>query len=53
MKMSDAVMDAILGYLTQSREVLQAAIDDPAFRRAIHDIAGSPQMLCATGGSSF
>ncbi len=60
MKMSDAVMDAILGYLTQSREVLQAAIDDPAFRRAIHDIAAVTanalrdrrKLLLAGNGSS-
>ena len=32
-------MKAILDYLAQSRDTVQAAIDDPAFSRAIHEIA--------------
>ncbi len=32
-------MKAILDYLAQSRDAVQAAIDDPAFSRAIHEIA--------------
>lgn len=32
-------MKAILDYLVQSRDTVQAAIDDPAFSRAIHEIA--------------
>jgi D-sedoheptulose 7-phosphate isomerase len=59
--MSDAAMDKVRGYLVQSREVLQAAIDDPAFCRAIRDIAevaakalegGKKLLLCGNGGSA-
>jgi D-sedoheptulose 7-phosphate isomerase len=59
--MSDAAMDKVRGYFVQSREVLQAAIDDPAFCRAIRDIAevtakalegGKKLLLCGNGGSA-
>jgi D-sedoheptulose 7-phosphate isomerase len=59
--MSDAAMDAILGYLVQSREALQATIDDPAFCRVIRDIAevtakalegGKKLLLIGNGGSA-
>ena len=59
--MSDAAMDKVRGYLVQSREVLQAAIDDPAFCRAIRDITevtakalegGKKLLLCGNGGSA-
>jgi D-sedoheptulose 7-phosphate isomerase len=58
---SDAAMDVILGYLAQSRNILQAAIDDPAFCRAIFDIAevwakalrnGKKLLLAGNGGSA-
>jgi D-sedoheptulose 7-phosphate isomerase len=54
-------MNAILGYLAQSRDIVQAAIDDPAFCRAIHDIAdvvvaalrsGRKLLLAGNGGSA-
>jgi hypothetical protein len=37
--MSGAATNAILSYLAQSRDTVQAAIDDPAFCRAIRGIA--------------
>jgi D-sedoheptulose 7-phosphate isomerase len=54
-------MDAILGYLVQSRDIVQAAIEDPGFCRAIRDIAevtavalrkGSKLLLAGNGGSA-
>ena len=54
-------MNPITDYLTQSRDVLQAAIDDPAFCRAIRDIAeaagnalrnGGKLLLAGNGGSA-
>jgi len=54
-------MSAILGYLAQSRDIVQAAIDDPAFCRAIADIAevtanalrnGGKLLLAGNGGSA-
>jgi D-sedoheptulose 7-phosphate isomerase len=59
--MSDAAMDRVLGYLVESREVLQRAIDDLAFCRAIRDIAevsakalesGKKLLLAGNGGSA-
>jgi D-sedoheptulose 7-phosphate isomerase len=59
--MSDAAMDNIRGYLVESREVLQRAIDDPTFCRAIRDIAevaakaiegGNKLLLAGNGGSA-
>jgi len=59
--MSGAAMSAILGYLAQSRDIVQAAIDDPAFCRAIADIAevtanalrnGGKLLLAGNGGSA-
>ena len=38
-KMSDPAMNTILGYLVQSRDLIQAAIDDPDFSR---ETAGHP-----------
>src|SRR6516225_6382578 len=60
-KMSDAAMNTILGYLVQSRDLIQAAIDDPDFSRAIHDIAevttnalrnGGKVLIAGNGGSA-
>jgi len=54
-------LNPITDYLTQSRDVLQAAIDDPAFCRAIRDIAeaagnalrnGGKLLLAGNGGSA-
>ena len=51
----------ILGYLAQSRDSIQAAIDDPGFCRAIQDIAeeisialrkGGKLLLAGNGGSA-
>jgi SIS domain len=59
--MSDAAMDRVLGYLVESREVLQRAIDDLTFCRAIRDIAevsakalesGKKLLLAGNGGSA-
>ena len=59
--MSGAAMSAILGYLAQSRDIVQAAMDDPAFCRAIADIAevainalrnGGKLLLAGNGGSA-
>ncbi len=59
--MSGAAMDAIPGYLAQSRDIVQAAIDDPAFCRTIHDIAevttkalrnGKKLLLAGNSGSA-
>ena len=59
--MSGAAMNAILSYLAQSRDTVQAAIDDPAFCRAIRDIAevtanavrsGGKLLLVGNGGSA-
>lgn len=43
-------MDAILTHLKQSRDVLQAAIDDPAFAAAVADIAAVTATALAAGG---
>jgi D-sedoheptulose 7-phosphate isomerase len=60
-KMSDSAMNTILGYLVQSRDLIQAAIDDPDFSRAIQDIAevttnalrnGGKLLLAGNGGSA-
>src|SRR6516165_8990279 len=60
-KMSDSAMNTIIGYLVQSRDLIQAAIDDPDFSRAIHDIAevttnalrnGGKLLLAGNGGSA-
>jgi len=54
-------LNPITDYLIQSRDVLQAAIDDPAFCRAIRDIAeaagnalrnGGKLLLAGNGGSA-
>lgn len=54
-------MKAILQYLAESRDTVQAAIDDPAFRRAIDEIAavistaltgGRKLLLAGNGGSA-
>jgi len=59
--MSEAAMDSINDYLVQSREVLQQAIDDPAFCHTVRDIAeaaaralagGKKLLLCGNGGSA-
>lgn len=53
--------NAILDYLVRSRDTIQAAIDDPAFCRAISDIAdvtaealsdGGKLLLAGNGGSA-
>ena len=54
-------MDPITDYLVQTRDSIQAAIDDPAFCRAIRDIAevaenalrrGGKLLLAGNGGSA-
>ena len=54
-------MSAVLEYLVRSREVVQAAIDDPAFAAAIGDIVevtasaldkGRKLLLAGNGGSA-
>jgi D-sedoheptulose 7-phosphate isomerase len=54
-------MNAIIDYLTRSRDTIQATIDDPAFCRAIADIAemcakvlrdGGKLLLAGNGGSA-
>ncbi len=54
-------MNSITDYLTQSRDAVQAAIDDPAFTAAIRDIAevttnalrsGGKLLLAGNGGSA-
>jgi D-sedoheptulose 7-phosphate isomerase len=59
--MANTAMKAILQYLTDSRDTVQAAIDDPAFRRAIDEIAavistaltdGRKLLLAGNGGSA-
>jgi D-sedoheptulose 7-phosphate isomerase len=59
--MANTAMKAILQYLAESRDTVQAAIDDPAFRRAIHEIAavistaltdGRKLLLAGNGGSA-
>jgi len=39
--MVNTAMMAVLQYLTESRDTIQAAIDDPAFCGAIDEIAGA------------
>jgi D-sedoheptulose 7-phosphate isomerase len=59
--MAGAAMNGVLEYLAQSRDTLQAAIDDPAFAAAIHDIVeviaaaldnGRKLLLAGNGGSA-
>jgi D-sedoheptulose 7-phosphate isomerase len=59
--MSGTAVNAILDYLARSRDTIQAAIDDPAFCRAIRDIAeatasalrdGGKLLLAGNGGSA-
>ena len=54
-------MDPIVAYLVESRDVIQAAIDDPAFCRSVRDIAetvtealrdGGKLLLAGNGGSA-
>jgi D-sedoheptulose 7-phosphate isomerase len=60
-EMSGVAKNAILNYLAQSRDIVQAAIDDPVFCRAINDIAeviadalrnGGKLLLAGNGGSA-
>jgi D-sedoheptulose 7-phosphate isomerase len=60
-EMSDAAVNAIRNYLAQSRDISQAAIDDPVFCPAINDIAevtadalrnGGKLLLAGNGGSA-
>jgi D-sedoheptulose 7-phosphate isomerase len=59
--MAGAAMNAIVEYLTRSRDTVQAAIDDPAFTGAIRDIVeitasalggGRKLLLAGNGGSA-
>src|SRR5262244_2269516 len=59
--MAGAPVNAVLDYLIRSRDAVQAAIDDPAFARAIRDIveitagalgAGGKLLLAGNGGSA-
>jgi D-sedoheptulose 7-phosphate isomerase len=59
--MAGAAMMAVLQYLTESRDMIQAAIDDPAFSGAINGIAGAiatalgdgrKLLLASNGGSA-
>jgi D-sedoheptulose 7-phosphate isomerase len=59
--MANTAMKAILQYLAESRDTVQAAIDDPGFRRAIDEIAaiistaltdGRKLLLAGNGGSA-
>ena len=59
--MANTAMKAILQYLAELRDTVQAAIDDPAFRRAIDEIAavistaltgGRKLLLAGNGGSA-
>lgn len=59
--MANTAMKAILQYLAESRDTVQAAIDDPAFRRAIDEIVaviataltdGRKLLLAGNGGSA-
>jgi D-sedoheptulose 7-phosphate isomerase len=59
--MANTAMKAILQYLAESRDTVQAAIDDPAFRCAIDEIAaviataltdGRKLLLAGNGGSA-
>lgn len=59
--MANTAMKAILQYLAESRDTVQAAIDDPAFHRAIDEIAavistaltdGRKLLLAGNGGSA-
>src|SRR5215469_15543829 len=47
--MASTAMMAILRYLTESRDTIQAAIDDPAFCGAIDEIAGAITTALADG----
>jgi D-sedoheptulose 7-phosphate isomerase len=59
--MAGAAVSAVLDYLVRSRDVIQAAIDDPAFAAAIRDIVevtataldnGHKLLLAGNGGSA-
>lgn len=59
--MANTAMKAILQYLAESRDTVQAAIDDSAFRRAVDEIAaviataltdGRKLLLAGNGGSA-
>jgi len=59
--MAGAAVNGVLEHLVQSRDTLQAAIDDPAFAAAIHDIVevtvtaldkGHKLLLAGNGGSA-
>src|SRR5205823_14192884 len=59
--MKEAAVAPVINYLTQSREVLQAAIDDPVFAATIAAIvervaaaiaAGGKMLLAGNGGSA-
>src|SRR5438445_3594582 len=59
--MAGAAVSAVLEYLVRSRDVIQAAIDDPAFAEAIRDIVevtataldkGHKLLLAGNGGSA-
>jgi D-sedoheptulose 7-phosphate isomerase len=59
--MAGAAMTAVLDYLVRSRDVVQAAIDDPTFATVIGDIAeviasaisnGGKVLLAGNGGSA-
>jgi D-sedoheptulose 7-phosphate isomerase len=59
--MAGAAINGVLKYLVQSRDTLQAAIDDPAFAAAIRDIVevtaaalanGRKLLLAGNGGSA-
>ena len=59
--MASTAMMAVLQYLTESRDMIQAAIDDPAFSGAINGIAGAiatalgdgrKLLLASNGGSA-
>jgi D-sedoheptulose 7-phosphate isomerase len=59
--MAGAAVNGVLEHLVQSRDTLQAAIDDPAFAAAIHDIVeviaaalddGRKLLLAGNGGSA-
>ena len=45
-------MGTIIGYLVQSHDTLQAAIDDPAFCRTIEGIAEATVTALRNGGSA-
>jgi hypothetical protein len=48
--MPGASVNPIIDYLVQSRDAVQAAIDDPAFTGAIRDIAEAAANALRNGG---